>query len=152
MLQKDPMKPVESGRRVPEAKRMINESDFKNMPLSRSATAKIVGLLLQSARDSATSDEAWLFLQAAHIEGQTHLQLHTLTHLRMLRLAWRLRDGHEVWGQLWRLLLVPIGHLIGRLPLGNPGRSTVNALAPQEVPDHLQLLIVQARRQAISVA
>lgn len=130
---------------------MINDTDLANMRLSGSARAKCVGWLLQSARYATTSDEAWLYLQAAHIEGQTRLQLHTLTHLRMLGLAWRLRDAPEIWGQLLRLLLVPVGHLIGRLPLGNPGRSTVNALAPQAVPEHLQLLIVQARRQAISV-
>lgn len=131
---------------------MIDKSDFNNTRHAKSAAAKSVGLLLQSARDAATHEEAWLFLQAAHIEGQTHLQLHTLTHLRMLGLAWRSRDGHEVWGQLCRLILVPIGHLIGRLPTGNPGRSTVNAFTPQHVPDHLRLLIAQARQRATPVA
>ena len=28
------------------------------------------------------------------------------------------------------ILLVPLGHLSGRLPLGNPGRATVSAFAP----------------------
>ena len=39
----------------------------------------------------------------------------------MLGLAWRTRDWSEVAGQVLRLALVPLGHLSGRLPLGNPG-------------------------------
>ena len=41
----------------------------------------------------------------------------------MLALAARERDVRETAGQLFRILLVPLGHLSGRLPLGNPGRA-----------------------------
>jgi hypothetical protein len=36
-------------------------------------------------------------------------------------------------GQLLRLLLVPLGHLSGRFPLGNTGRSHVSAFRPMSV-------------------
>ncbi|MFD2377205.1 DUF3703 domain-containing protein [Ottowia pentelensis] len=42
----------------------------------------------------------------------------------------RTRDWPEVAGQLLRLALVPLGHLSGRLPIGNPGRATVSAFEP----------------------
>ena len=48
----------------------------------------------------------------------------------MLALAARERDVRGAAGQLFRILLVPLGHLSGRLPLGNPGRATVSAFAP----------------------
>ena len=47
--------------------------------------------------------------------------------------------------QVLRLALVPFGHLSGRLPLGNPGRSTVSAFEPLPVRPELAGLIAQAR-------
>ena len=40
-----------------------------------------------------------------------------------------------------RLALAPLGHLSGRLPLGNPGRATVSAFAPLPVRPELAALI-----------
>ena len=62
--------------------------------------------------------------------GQTRLGLHWRSHTAMLRYALQLRDGSEVLGQLLRLALVPLGHLLQRLPLGNIGRAHVSALSP----------------------
>lgn len=62
----------------------------------------------------------------------------------MLAQAWRTRDAAEVAGQVFRLALVPLGHLTRRLPLGNPGRSTVNAFAPMAVAAEVQALIAQS--------
>ena len=57
----------------------------------------------------------------------------------------RRRDWPEAVGQLLRLALVPLGHLSGRLPLGNPGRSTVSAFEPLPVRSELAELIARAR-------
>jgi Protein of unknown function (DUF3703) len=62
-------------------------------------------------------------------------------HLRMLRIAWATGDGREVRGQLLRLALTPIGHLTGRLPLGNTGTSKVNAFQPMAIPPDLERLM-----------
>lgn len=59
----------------------------------------------------------------------------------MLRAAWAASDGRELHGQLIRLLLVPLGHLLGRLPRGNTGRSIVSAFAPMNVPADLKQLL-----------
>lgn len=109
-------------------------------PLDKRAHAR----LIQQA-DAAKSDrEAWLYLEAAHVVGQQHFWQHLQTHLQMLRLACRLRDPLEAAGQLLRLALVPLGHLTGRLPLGNPGRSNVSAFKPMPVRAELEELINRA--------
>ncbi|KRC17043.1 hypothetical protein ASE28_05235 [Acidovorax sp. Root219] len=72
----------------------------------------------------------WPWLEAAHVLGQTRLGLHWRSHTAMLRYALQLRDGSEVLGQLLRLALVSLGHLLQRLPLGNIGRAHVSALSP----------------------
>lgn len=103
--------------------------------------------LMQRANAAAGAGQAWLYLEAAHVVGQLHLRLHLRTHTQMLNLSWRTRDWPEVAGQVFRLALVPLGHLSGRLPLGNPGRATVNAFAPMSVRPELTELITRARDQ-----
>lgn len=83
----------------------------------------------------------WLILQAAHVVGQTQFMPHIRVHCLMLALGWETRDWPEMAGQLFRIALVPFGHLLGRLPLGNPGRANVSAFKTMPVsPDVLQLI------------
>lgn len=91
-------------------------------------------------------EERWSLLMAAHVVGQSELRLHLHSHWTMLALAVRSRDVREVAGQLLRLALVPVGHLAGRLPVGNVGRATVSAFAPMRPDATLRRLIAQARR------
>lgn len=101
--------------------------------------------LIQGASTAVSADQAWLYLEAAHVVGQLHIRPHLQTHVQMLRLALRTRDWPEAVGQVLRLALVPLGHLSGRLPLGNPGRSTVSAFQPLPVRPDLAELIARAR-------
>ncbi|WP_291021661.1 DUF3703 domain-containing protein [Hydrogenophaga sp.] len=101
--------------------------------------------LIAHAMESPSAGQTWLWLEAAHVVGQRHLVPHLQTHWLMLRLALRTRDWPEAAGQAFRLALVPLGHLSGRLPLGNPGRSTASAFAPMPVRPELLELIRQAR-------
>lgn len=89
-------------------------------------------------------EEQWRWLAAAHIVGQPHFLLHLHSHALMLRLALRTRDGAEALGQALRLLLVPIGHALARLPAGNTGRANVSAFRPMEVSGELRALIDSA--------
>lgn len=100
--------------------------------------------LIQEARAADSTERAWLYLEAAHVVGQLHIRPHLQTHAHMLGLAWRTRHWSEAAGQVLRLALVPLGHLSGRLPLGNPGRSTVSAFEPLPVRPELADLIAQA--------
>jgi Protein of unknown function (DUF3703) len=64
----------------------------------------------------------------------------------MLAFATQQRDFPEMAGQLLRLALVPVGHLLGRLPAGNSGRATVNAFSPMALDERSKELISTARR------
>ncbi len=88
----------------------------------------------------------WQLLQAAHIVGQRNFWLHIDSHLLMLQLALRTRDWTEAAGQVFRLVLVPFGHLLGRLPVGNPGTADVSAFSTQEISPRLRDLIAKANK------
>ncbi len=84
---------------------------------------------------------AFAQLERAHVLGQLRLVPHLRVHLAMLGLAWALRDGREWRGQLLRIALTPLGHLSGRLPLGNTGGADVSAFAPMPIaPDLARLM------------
>lgn len=91
----------------------------------------------------------WLLLEAAHVMGQTHFASHLRVHVRMLALAWKTNDYPEITGQLFRITLVPLGHLLGRLPIGNPGRSNVSAFQPMQVSPVLMQAIEQSRAMVV---
>lgn len=80
-------------------------------------------------------------LERAHVLGQTDFGPHLSVHLCMLRVGFTSRDWHEVRGQVMRIALVPVGHLFGRLPRGNTGRSNVSAFAPMTIPPDVARLL-----------
>jgi hypothetical protein len=82
-------------------------------------------------------------LERAHVLGQSQLGRHWAVHVWMLRIGWRRGDPGEVAGQLLRLALTPLGHLTGRLPVGNTGGSNVSAFASLPVPPDLQTLLTE---------
>ena len=97
---------------------------------------------------SADIDARWACLEAAHVLGQQTFALHWASHTAMLRFALQTRDLGEAAGQVFRLVLVPLGHLLQRLPAGNPGRARVSAFATMPVDDHVNQLISQAAAAA----
>ena len=93
------------------------------------------------ASASGTLEERWVWLMAAHVVGQHQANLHFDSHRRMLGLAREARDWGEVAGQVLRIALLPLGHLLGRIPLGNIGRATVGVTKVMEPPEPVQRLI-----------
>lgn len=87
----------------------------------------------------------WTWLEAAHVVGQHDVAMHFDSHRRMLALARAHRDWKEVAGQLVRLALLPLGHLLRRIPAGNTGRSTVPITREMQPPETVQVLIDWAR-------
>ena len=59
----------------------------------------------------------------------------------MLLIGWSAGDRRQVMGQLMRIALVPVGHLAGRLPVGNTGGANVSAFKPMAIPPELERLI-----------
>lgn len=97
-------------------------------------TAKV---LTKSGNYSAAFAE----LEVAHILGQQYLLPHWQVHFAMLRVGFKQRSLKEIAGQIWRIILTPLGHLSGRLPIGNTGGSNVNAFTPMPVKPELQQLL-----------
>jgi hypothetical protein len=96
------------------------------------------------------AEDRWRWLMASHITGQMDLKLHLHSHIVMLRYASRTRDWPEAAGQLFRLALVPLGNVAGRLPAGNIGRATVNAFEPMQPGRDIQELIDEAREAVVT--
>lgn len=113
------------------------------MKPSSSRVAAFETALCEARQRAAAADLAGarLSLQRAHVLGQRDFGPHLRVHLHMLRVAWALGDGREVRGQLLRIVLTPIGHLTGRLPLGNTGASNVSAFMPMPVSPELARLL-----------
>lgn len=88
--------------------------------------------------------QRWLLLEAAHIVGQTRFLPHLRVHSLMLSVGWQTRHWTEVAGQLFRIMLVPIGHLTGQLPLGNPGRSNISAFKTMTPNPEISQLISES--------
>jgi hypothetical protein len=80
-------------------------------------------------------------LERAHILSQPLAGAHVRTHLAMLAYALRRRDGHEIVGQVLRVIVAGPGSWTGRYPVGNTGGANVSAFRPMPVPDDLRPLL-----------
>ena len=104
---------------------------------------RVFSQLMHNFDMAASADIAfrWTYLEAAHVLGQQDFALHWASHTTMLRFALQTRDLGEAAGQIFRLALVPLGHLLQRLPAGNPGRAHVSALATMPADERLSHMI-----------
>lgn len=106
-----------------------------------------VAVAFESAMDSAATArvagdpaQCLAFLERAHLIGQGVFVWHWRTHWQMLSLAISQSNGQEIMGQLVRLSLVPLGHLLGRLPLGNVGSTRMGTFDTAPLPDDIARL------------
>jgi Protein of unknown function (DUF3703) len=117
-------------------------SSSKNTPQIDQTVAKtLLERELQQfaqARLEGNVDLAWHHLERAHIVSQMFVAQHIKSHLAMLGFAIDTGDIREVLGQLFRLLLTPLGAITRQVPLGNTGRSRVSAFTPIDIPVDLK--------------
>lgn len=84
---------------------------------------------------------SWRHLERAHILGQAWPVQHTKSHWRMMRFAFKIKNGKEILGQIPRLLVGGVKSFVGEIPVGNTGGADVPPLKPMEIPeDLLQIL------------
>jgi Protein of unknown function (DUF3703) len=95
----------------------------------------------RAARSSGDTSAEWTHLERAHILSQPMAGPHVRTHVAMLTAALRRRDGRELVGQLFRIVVAAPGSVTGKYPVGNTGGSDVSAFAPMTIPDDLQPLL-----------
>lgn len=86
---------------------------------------------------------AFKHLERAHILSQKYTFAHASTHLRMLRLGWRVRDRREVVGQVTRAAAALLFSRIW-VPVGNTGRANVSAFKPMPVAEDLATVLKKA--------
>lgn len=98
------------------------------------------------ARSTGDAEAAWIALERAHIVSQPVLSLHLANHWAMLGFAAGQRDWREVTGQIFRLILAPLGAVSKRNPIGNTGRSNVSAFKSMPIPDDLALRLNEAHK------
>jgi hypothetical protein len=126
------------------------KAQYKTMPMPVSSqfySAEVFAGLMQRFKETPATDlhQRWLLLEAAHVVGQTHLGSHWRVHGLMLALAWETRAAQEVLGQLFRLALIPLGHLLRRLPMGNSGRANISAFQAMQPSPEILRVIVESR-------
>lgn len=85
--------------------------------------------------------QSWHRLQRIHIVSQHNIYYHVWSHFIMLRYAIQIRSVKEVFGQMIRLMLAPLGNLTGRIPFGNRGTSDVSPFLIETIPNDLKEFI-----------
>ncbi len=83
-------------------------------------------------------EKARTHLGRAHILSQASAIQHLRIHCLMLLYALKTHDLKEVFGQIIRLLVTIPGHILGKVPQGNIGWSTVGLTEKMEVPEDLK--------------
>ncbi len=103
--------------------------------------ARLVRGYADTAAAGETGGVLWTWLEAAHVVGQHDPGLHLDSHRRMLGLASARRDWREAAAQVQRIVLLPFGHLLRRIPAGNTGRGNVPVTRRMQPPETVQVLI-----------
>jgi len=93
--------------------------------------------LSRAAYHAKDLDLAFHHLERAHILGQRYYVPHLQTHVAMMWIGVRRRDGREILGQIIRLLAVAPAAIFKWVPIGNTGGANVSALKPMPIPDDL---------------
>lgn len=86
-------------------------------------------------------EKAVYHLGRAHIISQASWIHHLMVHFLMLSFSLKRRDLREVSGQLIRIFVTVPGHVVGKVPKGNIGWSTVGLTSEKELPDDLKKII-----------
>jgi hypothetical protein len=103
---------------------------------------------LQNARTAFAQNDlqqSWRHLERAHILGQSYPYHHSLVHWKMLLFGIKIKDLHEIIGQIPRLLFGGVKSFIGKIPVGNTGGADVPGLHPMEIPEELKQIIDKAK-------
>ena len=87
---------------------------------------------------------AWKFLERAHIITQKYPYQHTYVHWKMLQFGFKIKNSREIIGQIPRLLVGGIKSFVGKIPVGNPGGANVPPLKPFPIEKDIQIIFQNA--------
>lgn len=101
--------------------------------------------LFREAKIIHNHESCFRHLSRAHILSQSSTFNHLRIHWLMFGYAIGRKDYGEVMGQILRLLVTVPGHLLGRVPVGNIGWSTVGLVEELPIPEDLRKVIEEAK-------
>lgn len=78
--------------------------------------------------------QAWSYLERAHIVGQAYPWQHSYIHWRMLLFGFKIKSTKEILGQIPRLLVGGVKSFVGKIPVGNTGGANTPPLKPLPIP------------------
>jgi hypothetical protein len=81
---------------------------------------------------------AWYYLERAHILGQAYPKEHSYVHWKMLQFGFAIKSWIEIKGQILRLIFGGVKSFVGKVPVGNTGGSNVPPLMPMEIAPDLK--------------
>ena len=94
--------------------------------------------LFKKALLEGNHEKVVFHLGRIHILSQNLVMRHMATHLIMFLYAILKSDFKEVFGQMLRLVVTIPGHILGKVPKGNIGWSTVGLTEVMPIPDDLK--------------
>lgn len=119
----------------------INKPDMKvywKMPLGLTETYRQELSAYRKHLANSNLQPAWRHLERAHILGQPWAVEHTHVHWLMLKFRFKIKNWHEILGQIPRLLVGGVKSFVGNIPVGNTGGANVPPLKPMEIPDDIK--------------
>lgn len=94
--------------------------------------------LFKQARSNREFKKCETHLGRAHILSQKSIFAHLAVHWVMFMYAFGKRDYREMRGQVLRFFVVVPGHLLGKVPVGNTGWSTMKLTETGSIPEDLR--------------
>jgi hypothetical protein len=95
---------------------------------------------------SGNEEKIRYHLGRIHILAQSNIFLHLLAHFLMFGCALYFKDFKESFAQIVRLLVTIPGHILGKVPVGNTGWSSVGLLETMPIPEDLKSVVTGVRK------
>ena len=95
--------------------------------------------LYRTALKGSNPEQAVFHLGRAHILSQLSVSAHLMVHWHMFNYALLSLDAKEIAGQVLRLVVTVPGHVLGRVPWGNTGWTSVDLTKPMAIPEDLKV-------------
>ena len=89
-------------------------------------------------------ENAWQYLERAHIIGQRYPFAHTFVHWKMLQFGCKIKSSKVILGQIPRLIFGGVKSFVGKIPVGNPGGANVPPLQSFPIDKELQDIFIKA--------
>ncbi|PWK49883.1 DUF3703 domain-containing protein [Pleionea mediterranea] len=99
------------------------------------------------ALKSGPPEEAFSYLENAHVLGQASTYWHVKVHYLMLKWGIKQKSAREIFGQIFRIIGAALLTKLKGVPEGNTGGSNVSAVKPMPINPKFSEIIAKAKRR-----